>query len=705
MKHERPVVITGSSSFLGSHIARYFAEKGHRVVATHSRPLGSYSGIEAERLALAAAAGVQFELLDMTDAPAAGELIQRLEPAWWVSHAGWVQDYTSDNYDLVRGHVTHLTSYDTVVRSLKEYGAAGILSTGSSMEYSAASAECHEDDRAWPTTPYGLSKLCKTIRLQQLAQQHELPIRVARVFTPYGLHDTPAKLMATVGAALLRGQPVAVGAESSARDFIWVRDVCRAYLSLLHDLSRPSLFDVFNVSGGQGIPLGTMLRRFAEELGADPSLIHFGEHPTRASEASVQFGSVEKIHTLVGWRPEPWEESLARHAAQLRAAHETKSQTIIAHPPLIRLSRSSVDSNDVSRLASTARRGFLGMGTETHAFEREVATFIGGKKRHVLAVSSGTAALHLALQACGIGPGDEVLVPTLTYVASFQAISATGATPVACDVRETDCLLDLADATRRITARTRAIMPVHYASNPALLDEVYLFARRYGLRVVEDAAHAFGCRWRGEHIGATGDFVCFSFDGIKNITCGEGGAIVTGDDEAAERIRNARLLGVLKDTEKRYTGQRSWDYDVTAQGWRYHMSNLNAALGRSQLRAFTTRFENQRVTLAKTYRTLLGDIPGLRMLPIEYDDIVPHLFPIFVAEEKRDALRETLRLANIETGIHYKPNHLLAFYGGGSASLPVAERLYTQILSIPLHSELTASEQQRVADTLRTALL
>ena len=315
-------------------------------------------------------------------------------------------------------------------------------------------------------------------------------------------------------------------------------------------------------------------------------------------------------------------------------------------------------------------------------------------------MSTGTAALHLALQACGIGPGDEVLVPTLTYVASFQAISATGATPVACDVHETDGLLNLDDALSRITAKTRAIMPVHYASNPALLDEVYLFARQYGLRVIEDAAHAFGCRWRGERVGATGDLVCFSFDGIKNITCGEGGAVITSDDEAAERIRNARLLGVLKDTEKRYTGQRSWDFDVTAQGWRYHMSNLNAALGRSQLRAFSERFAVQRVAIAETYRHLLGDLPGLRMLPIEYGDIVPHIFPVFVAAEKRDALRETLLAANIETGIHYKPNHLLSFYGGGKTSLPIAERLYTEMITLPMHSELTRNEQARVAQQI-----
>jgi dTDP-4-amino-4,6-dideoxygalactose transaminase len=167
------------------------------------------------------------------------------------------------------------------------------------------------------------------------------------------------------------------------------------------------------------------------------------------------------------------------------------------------------------------------------------------------------------LQAIGVGVGDEVLVPTLTYVATFQAVSACGAIPVACDVRRADGLLDLEDAARRITPRTKAVMPVHYASFPGDLDALYAFAERHGLRVVEDAAHAFGCEYKGRRIGSFGDVACFSFDGIKNITSGEGGAIVSSDPEIIARAMDARLLGVIKDSEKRYAGERSWEFDVS----------------------------------------------------------------------------------------------------------------------------------------------
>jgi len=215
--------------------------------------------------------------------------------------------------------------------------------------------------------------------------------------------------------------------------------------------------------------------------------------------------------------------------------------------PLVRLSRSSTSEKEITAVGETVRRAALGMGSETDAFEKELTQFIGGN-RHVLCVNTGTAALQLAIQACGIGRGDEVLVPTLTFVASFQAISATGATPVACDVlRENGCL-DPVDAALRITPRTKAIMPVHYASGPGALDKIYELAKKKNLRVIEDAAHAFGGKYQGNRVGATGDVVCFSFDGIKNITSGEGGAVVTSDATVANRIKDARLLGVEKDT-------------------------------------------------------------------------------------------------------------------------------------------------------------
>ncbi len=193
---------------------------------------------------------------------------------------------------------------------------------------------------------------------------------------------------------------------------------------------------------------------------------------------------------------------------------------------MIHISRSVVGAAELEAMGRVMREdGYLGMGREVRAFEEELQEYLGGQDRSVICLNSGTAALHLAVQAV-TDPGDEVLVQSLTFVASFQAISAAGAVPVACEVYPETVTLDLEDAARRITPRTRAVMPVHYASNPGDLEAVYGFARRHGLRVIEDAAHAFGCTYQGRKIGSFGDLVCFSFDGLKNITSGEGGVVV-----------------------------------------------------------------------------------------------------------------------------------------------------------------------------------
>jgi dTDP-4-amino-4,6-dideoxygalactose transaminase len=371
----------------------------------------------------------------------------------------------------------------------------------------------------------------------------------------------------------------------------------------------------------------------------------------------------------------------------------------------IRLARSVVGAAETAALARVIERGYLAMGEEVQAFERELGAFLG-TTRDVMCVATGTAALHLALHACDIGPGDEVLVPSLTYIATFQAISATGATPVACDVRPDTAWLDVEDAARRVSRRTKAIMPVHYAGGTGDLDAVRGLADAHGLRVIEDAAQAFGCHYRGTPIGAAGDIVCFSFDGIKNITSGEGGAVVTGDRTVADRIKDARLLAIQKDTDKRYAGLRSWEFDVVDQGWRYHMSNLCAAIGRVQLGRFADEFRPKRLAMAARYRDLFSDVPGVRMLDIDYGEhaTVPFSFHVFIEHGRRDEVLETLLAAGIECGIHYKPNHLLTKYGGGAVSLPVAERLHREVLAIPFHPGLTDDDQALVARIVAATL-
>lgn len=359
----------------------------------------------------------------------------------------------------------------------------------------------------------------------------------------------------------------------------------------------------------------------------------------------------------------------------------------------IRLSKSCVGEEEKAALARVIDAGYLGMGQEVQFFENELKAYLD-TDADVICVNSGTAALHLALSCLDIGPGDEVLVPSITYVSSFQAISATGAKPMACDVTLERVFIDLVDAKQRITSKTKAIMPVHYASDSQSMVEVYEFANHHNLRVIEDAAHGFGSCRDGRKIGCLGDVVCFSFDGIKNITSGEGGAVVTSDKELARRIKDARLLGVEKDTEKRYEGKRSWSFNVSHQGFRYHMSNLMAAIGREQLKKIDI-FSAHRKNLVQRYIKELSFVDGINILDLDYENIIPHIFSLRVPHRKRDDLMTHLRSNGIECGIHYMPNHLIEFYKS-EYNLPISDILSYELLSLPLHADLSQDEQNKV---------
>lgn len=369
----------------------------------------------------------------------------------------------------------------------------------------------------------------------------------------------------------------------------------------------------------------------------------------------------------------------------------------------IRLSKSCIGEVEKQAVMGVLDREFLGMGADVAQFEQALTRFFG---RPSACVVNGTGAIQLALQACGIGPGDEVLVQSLTYVASFQAISATGATPVACDVDAATLTLDWRDAERRLTSRTKAVMPVHYSGGVGALDEIYGFAHRHGLRVIEDSAHAFGTLYRGQRVGSFGDICCFSFDGIKNITSGEGGCVVTDDAKVLRRIQDIRLLGVEKDTEKRYAGQRSWAFDVVEQGWRYHMSNIMAAIGLVQLGRFE-EMAAKRQRLARRYDELLRDHRRIRNFVKDYDLVVPHIYVVHIREMRdRKGLQKQLLEMGIQTGVHYQPNHVLSYYSELTTTpLPTTDFLFPGLLSLPLHPDMDEGDVERVCEALSGVLV
>lgn len=368
----------------------------------------------------------------------------------------------------------------------------------------------------------------------------------------------------------------------------------------------------------------------------------------------------------------------------------------------IRLSKSCIGQEEIDAVTDVLKREYLGMGVDVHKFEDELKEFFG---RDVTLVNTGTAALHLACQGIGLKEGDEVLVQSLTYVACFQAIRATGATPVACEVTDDTLTIDLEDAERKVTPRTKAIMPVHYAGQCGDLDAVYAFAKKHNLRVIEDASHGFGTIYKGRKIGSFGDVVCISMDGIKNITSGEGGMIITDDPKVQKIVKDARLLSVQNDTDSRFKGTRTWVFDVDQAGWRYHMSNIMAAIGYTQLKKFP-KFKEIRQRLAKIYQQELTGVDGVKLIPCNYDEVVPHIVVVRVREDKRDAVKEALNEAGVGTGMHYRPNHLLTLFAGNQDNKTLAhtDQVYRELITVPLHPDLTEDDIHFICGIIKEEL-
>lgn len=369
---------------------------------------------------------------------------------------------------------------------------------------------------------------------------------------------------------------------------------------------------------------------------------------------------------------------------------------------IIRLSKSCIGQEEIDAVTDVLKREYLGMGVDVHKFEDELKEFFG---RDVTLVNTGTAALHLACQGIGLKEGDEVLVQSLTYVACFQAIRATGATPVACEVTDDTLTIDLEDAERKVTPRTKAIMPVHYAGQVGDLDAVYAFAKKHNLRVIEDASHGFGTIYKGRKIGSFGDVVCISMDGIKNITSGEGGMIITDDPKVQKIVKDARLLSVQNDTDSRFKGTRTWVFDVDQAGWRYHMSNIMAAIGYTQLKKFP-KFKEIRQRLAKIYQQELEGVDGVKLIPCNYDEVVPHIVVIRVRDDKRDAVKEALNEAGVGTGMHYRPNHLLTLFAGNQDNKTLAhtDQVYKELITVPLHPDLTEDDIHFICGIIKEEL-
>ncbi|MEU8626091.1 DegT/DnrJ/EryC1/StrS family aminotransferase [Streptomyces sp. NPDC048669] len=352
---------------------------------------------------------------------------------------------------------------------------------------------------------------------------------------------------------------------------------------------------------------------------------------------------------------------------------------------------------EASAVAQVLESGQYGHTGVTEEFERRIAAFLGVDD--AVAVTSGTAALHTALLAAGVGPGDEVIVPSMTFCATVQAILAVGATPRFIEINPVTLCVDHQLVLEAVTAETAAVIPVLFGGRAVNLGPIHCELEERGIAVIEDAAHAFGSYNGTRHVGATGaTLTCFSFGPIKNLTCGQGGVVIPRTSEQADTIRRLRLLGVTQSQTER---ANTTTYQVDSFGLRYQLSALNAAIGLAQLDNFDTAVETRR-RLWCIYRDALGPLEGVTLVDVGPQTAVPHLCQVRVPP--RDQVFQEMRSQGIGVGVHYPPNHLQPAFAPWRRALPVTEKAGQEILSLPFHQHLTEDDIAHVVAVLGQAI-
>ncbi len=386
---------------------------------------------------------------------------------------------------------------------------------------------------------------------------------------------------------------------------------------------------------------------------------------------------------------------------------------------MIPYGRQSIDQEDINAVVETLKSDLLTTGPKVDEFERRVADYVG--VNHGVAVNSGTAALHAAMFALGIGPGDEVIVPPITFAATANCVLYMGARPVFADVDPDTLLINPSEVERRITSRTRAIIGVDYAGQPCDWDALRRLADAHGLVLVDDACHALGAEYKGLKVGALADMTVFSFHPVKHITTGEGGMVVTNASGLAQRMALFRSHGITRDSAlfagrigsvadagDRTPDYGSWYYQQIDLGYNYRITDIQCALGISQLGRLEV-FLARRREIAKRYDETFAGMAGVRPLAMHDGNLhAYHLYVVRVDAQRRDELFNGLRERGIGVNVHYIPVHLHPYYrkvlGTAPGQCPVAEAAYEEIISLPIFPDLTEEEQDRVVQALKSIL-
>ncbi len=361
----------------------------------------------------------------------------------------------------------------------------------------------------------------------------------------------------------------------------------------------------------------------------------------------------------------------------------------------------SLTDHEINAAVESLRLGWLGPGSYVHEFEKKIAEYIGVDESLVVAVNTGTSAVHLGLVLSGVGEGDEVITSSFNNIADFHAIKMQGASPVFCDIYEDTLTVNPENIEALITEKTKAIICIDFGTSLCDYDAIKIIADKYNIPVVHDAAHAFGSKYKGQMVGSYSDICTFSFDPVKNITCIDGGAVLVKSLEFAQRLRAMRQLGQQQNQAMLYKNERSWTYDVSEIGFRYHLANLHGAIGVQQMKRIEF-IKNQRKRVCHFYASTLRNLDGL-ILPHIDDEIFPFIYVVRVSNGKRQDFINHMKSHGVDTGIHWQPGHKFSFLKNErSGSLIITDKIGEEIVTLPTYPDLTDEELSKVANTIRS---
>jgi UDP-4-amino-4,6-dideoxy-N-acetyl-beta-L-altrosamine transaminase/dTDP-4-dehydrorhamnose reductase len=688
-KNRKKMLITGISGLLGNNLAYYFKDK-YDILGLYSSHLVQVKGVKVKKV-------------DILSKNSLRKIISDFRPDIVIHCASLTNvDFCEVNKGLTKK--INVDGTKNVVNGINDDKAKLIYISTDSV-YDGEKGNFVEDGKINPKNYYGVSKYQGELEVSQ--RKNSLILRT-------NIFGWNIQNKFSIGEWIIN-QLASKHRIKGFKDAIF-SSIYTFELAKIIDLTiKKDLRGLYNCASRDSLSKFQFAKELARRFNLDTSLItpiligDFGFKAKRGKNLSL---NVDKLsHDLKCGLPTiknsidgfyfDFKDGLPE---KIRINKPVVNNTSMSE--FIPYGRQSIDENDIRQVVNVLRSDWITQGPKVNEFERELCKYTGAK--YAVSVSSGTAALHCACLAAGIGRGDEVITSPLTFVASSNCVLYCGGRPVFADIQPDTANIDPESVKTKITLRTKALIPVHYAGHPCDMRELHSIARKKKLVVIEDAAHALGAEYRASKIGSCkySDMTIFSFHPVKHITTGEGGAILTNNKEFYSRLVMLRSHGITRDSKRLISKQDgAWSYEMQMLGFNYRITDFQCALGLSQLKKIN-QFIDRRREIARLYRNCLFSIPGLKMLSErKYVRSAYHLFVVLVHRRKK--VFERLRRNGILVNVHYKPVYLQPYYrenGYANVHCPCAEDFYAGVLSIPMFPRMKDRDVYLVSEKIKEAL-